>query len=176
MEIELQLCTILEDKIMKNLCLFVALLFIGCQKNSIIIENCNNAYDKTEEALEQLQQVKNLVVSYAQNGQTKLSSEQMMKVIMPKANIVADLLSEAGQYLNDCVVKDEGLYKLRKEIQSLTACEKRIRNIYTLCGNNYLMSIGGYDNEMQLITVSMDNTANDIINIALSIKAATNSL
>lgn len=156
---------------MKNIYLFFILLLVGCQSNAIIIESCNNAYRKTEEALEQLQQVRNFVVNCAQNGQTDLSSEQMMKQIMPKATIAANSLADAGHYLNECVVQDKTLFKLRKEIQNLSAYEKRIRAIYTLCDNNYLMSLGGYDNEIQLMIVSLDNTAKDIVNTALSINA-----
>lgn len=33
------------------------------------------------------------------------------------------------------------------------------------------MSIGGYDNEIQVMIVSLDNTAKDIVNTALSINA-----
>ena len=147
----------------------IVLFFVGCKSNSAIIENCRAAYDKTEDAIEELQQIKNFVIRCAQNGQTDISSEQMIKQVMPKASIAADLLAEAGQYLSECVEQDEKLFKLRKEIQSLTNYEDRIRNIYTLCDNNYLISMGSYDNEIQLIIASLDNTANDIINTALSI-------
>lgn len=154
---------------MKNLYLFTVFLLVGCQSNSLVVENCNNAYHKTENALEELQQIKTFVVRCSQNGQTNISSEQMMKQIMPKATNAATLLADAVQYLNECITQDENLFKLRQIIQSLTACEDRIRNIYTLCDNNYLMSISGYNSEIQLIATSLDNMANDVINEALSI-------
>lgn len=164
------------DDILAKFVTLATIVFVGCQSNAIIIDNCNNACRKAEDALGQMQQVRDFIVDYANNGQTNISSDQMMKQIMPKANIAANLLAEAGEYLNECVVQDDSLFKLRGYIQSLAAYEDRLRTIYTLCNNKRLMSITGYDNEIQLIITSLDNTANSIVSTVLSIEAFSDSL